>query len=131
MPKITANQLDFHYWQSGQGEDLVLIHGLGGNLAGWHLDLVPELQRDYRVTTYDLRGHGRTDAPEAGYTTRDMVEDLSGLLDVLGIESASLFGNSWGADIALHFALLHSERVRSRRSIGARTGTAGSTPREP
>jgi pimeloyl-ACP methyl ester carboxylesterase len=113
MPKIKANQLDFHYWQSGQGRDLVLIHGLGGNLAGWHLDLVPELQREYRVTTYDLRGHGRTEATGEGYTTRDMVDDLRALMDALGIEDACLVGNSWGADIALHFALLHPQRVWS------------------
>jgi len=113
MPKIKANELDFHYWQSGQGRDLVLIHGLGGNLAGWHLDLVPELQREFRVTTYDLRGHGRTDAPAEGYTTRDMVDDLRGLMDALNIQSACLVGNSWGADIALHFALLHPDRVWS------------------
>ena len=112
MPKIEANNLNFHYWISGQGPDvIVLVHGLGGNLAGWHLTIVPELQRDYRVLTYDLRGHGRSDAPPAGYTTGDMVQDLHGILDALGIEKAALVGHSWGADIVLHFALLNPERV--------------------
>ena len=111
MPKIDANDLKLHYWQSGQGPDLVLVHGLGGNLAGWHLTMVPELQREYRVLTYDLRGHGRSDAPPAGYTTGDMVQDLHGLLDALDIEKAAFVGHSWGADIVLHFALLHPERV--------------------
>jgi pimeloyl-ACP methyl ester carboxylesterase len=112
MPKLRANGLNFHYWQSGQGPDLVMIHGLGGNLAGWHLEMVPELQGEYRVTTYDLRGHGRSDAPAAGYRTREMAEDLCQIMDVLGIDSAHLVGHSWGVDIALHFALLHPERVR-------------------
>ena len=111
MPKIQANGLRFHYWQSGQGPDLVMVHGLGGNLAAWHLQMVPELQADYRVTTYDLRGHGRSDAPSAGYTTTDMAEDLRGLMDSLGIERAHLVGHSWGCDIALHFALLNPQRV--------------------
>jgi pimeloyl-ACP methyl ester carboxylesterase len=111
MPKIRANGLDLHYWQSGQGPDVVLVHGLGGNLAGWHLTMVPELQKDHRVTTYDLRGHGRSEAPARGYTTLDMAEDLAGLLDGLGIAQASLAGHSWGADIALHFALLYPEKV--------------------
>jgi pimeloyl-ACP methyl ester carboxylesterase len=111
MPKIRVDGLNLHYWQSGEGPDLVLVHGLGGNLAGWHLTMVPELQQHYRVTTYDLRGHGRSDAPRTGYTTGDMAEDLRGLMDALGIESARLAGHSWGGDVVLHFALLHPHRV--------------------
>jgi pimeloyl-ACP methyl ester carboxylesterase len=111
MPKIRANGLSLHYWQSGSGPDMVLVHGLGGNLAGWHLTMVPELQRDYRITTYDLRGHGRSDGPLGGYTTRDMADDLCGLMDALKIRQASVVGHSWGADIALHFGLVHGERA--------------------
>jgi pimeloyl-ACP methyl ester carboxylesterase len=111
MPKIRVGGLNFHYWQSGDGPDLVLVHGLGGNLAGWHLTMVPDLQRNYRVTTYDLRGHGRTDAPRTGYTTRDMVEDLRALMDALHVGNARIVGHSWGADIVLHFALLYPERL--------------------
>jgi pimeloyl-ACP methyl ester carboxylesterase len=111
MPTIQVDGLSLHYWQSGRGPDLVLIHGLGGNLAGWHLTMVPELQREYRVTTYDLRGHGRSEAPRSGYTTRDMADDLRGLLDALGVEQARVVGHSWGVDIALHFALRHPDRV--------------------
>jgi pimeloyl-ACP methyl ester carboxylesterase len=111
VSKIEANNLAFHYWQSGQGPDIVLVHGLGGNLAGWHLGIVPQLQLDYRVLTYDLRGHGRSDPAPAGYTTGDMVQDLRALLDALGIEKAAVVGHSWGGDIALHFAQLHPSRV--------------------
>jgi pimeloyl-ACP methyl ester carboxylesterase len=111
MPKIDANNLKLHFWRSGQGPELVLVHGLGGNLAGWHLTMVPPLQKEFRVLTYDLRGHGRSDAPPAGYTTGDMAQDLRGLLDALEIEKAALVGHSWGADIVLHFALLHPDRV--------------------
>jgi pimeloyl-ACP methyl ester carboxylesterase len=110
MPHIQANNRSFHYWQSGQGPDIVLVHGLGGNLAGWHLGIVPELQLDYRVLTYDLRGHGRSDAAP-GYTTGDMVQDLEHVLDALNIQKAVFVGHSWGGDIVLHFAQLHPERV--------------------
>jgi pimeloyl-ACP methyl ester carboxylesterase len=120
VPKIEANNLKFHYWVSGQSADtVVLVHGLGGNLAGWHLSVVPELQREYRVLTYDLRGHGRSDAPPAGYTTGDMVQDLRGILDALDIQKAAFVGHSWGADIVLHFALLHPERVSEVISVEA------------
>ena len=133
MPRIEANNLKFHYWISGKGpETVVLVHGLGGNLAGWHLTLVPELQRDYRVLTYDLRGHGRSDAPPAGYTTGDMVQDLRGILDALGIEKAALVGNSWGSDIVLHYALVDPDRVSDLVVIeGAMLAPLASFYRDP
>ena len=111
MSMVMVNGLRFHYWTIGDGPDVVLIHGLGGNLAIWHLKLVPELRQDYRLTTYDLRGHGHSDIPSTGYTTEDMAADLRGLLDVLGIERAHLIGHSLGADIALHFALRYPDRA--------------------
>ena len=119
MANVTVNGMKFHYWQVGDGEDMVLIHGLSGNLALWHFTVVPKLRGDYRLLTYDLRGHGRSDMPPTGYTTRDMAEDLRGLLDSLGIEKAHLVGHSLGADVALHFSLLYPERVNRIVAIEA------------
>lgn len=99
-----------------------MIHGLTGNLAIWHFTTVPVFRKQYRITTYDLRGHGKSDMPPRGYTTKDMAEDLLGLMDTLGIEKAHLLGHSLGADIALHFALLYPDRVK--KLIVAEAGTA-------
>lgn len=112
MPTLNANGVTFHYLQAGQGPDLVMVHGLSGNLAAWHLHLVPLLQQHYRITTYDLRGHGRSSMPPSGYTTRDMAEDLRAILDALDIPGADIAGHSYGADVALHFALRYPDRVR-------------------
>jgi pimeloyl-ACP methyl ester carboxylesterase len=111
MPKTEVNGIKLHYLQVGEGPDLVLIHGLGGNLAIWFLQMVPHLRSKFRLTAYDLRGHGRSDMPLSGYTTADLAQDLRGLLDALGIEKTSILGHSWGADIAMHFTILHPERV--------------------
>ena len=112
MPKVQLkNGLNIHYQRVGEGPDLVLIHGLTGNLAVWHLKTVPLLRRHYRVLTYDLRGHGYSDMPPTGYTTDDMAEDLGQLLDALEIERPVLVGHSYGADAALTFALQQPERV--------------------
>ena len=112
MPTIEANGVELHYLQMGTGPDLVMLHGISGNLAVWHLRMVPLLQQRYRVTTYDLRGHGNSSMPPTGYTTRDMALDLGGLLDALEIEQADIVGHSFGADVAMHFALLQPELVR-------------------
>jgi pimeloyl-ACP methyl ester carboxylesterase len=88
-----------------------MLHGITGNLAIWHLDIVPALMLEYRVTTFDLRGHGYSDMPPTGYTTADLATDLCHLLDTLQIERAHMVGHSFGADIALHFAILFPDRL--------------------
>jgi pimeloyl-ACP methyl ester carboxylesterase len=112
MPKVTVNDgLRLHYQEAGDGPDLVMIHGLTGNLAVWHLRIVPLLWDHFRIITYDLRGHGYSDMPPTGYSADQMAADLLGLLDALEIERPSLVGHSFGADIGLYFAYLHPERV--------------------
>ena len=111
MSKIVVDGLKFHYWRVGEGPDVIMLHGLSGNLALWHFTIVPKLRQDYRITTYDLRGHGHSDMPPSGYTTLDMAEDLRGIMDSLGIKRAHLLGHSLGADVALHFALRYPQRV--------------------
>lgn len=89
-----------------------MLHGFLGNLAVWHLYMAPILRREgFRVTTYDLRGHGYSDVTASGYRAADMAEDLRGLLDAMGMQQAILVGHSFGADIAMYFTLLYPERV--------------------
>src|SRR3954467_11401922 len=112
MPKaLLESGLKLHYQRVGTGPDVVMIHGLTGNLAVWHLRIAPLLMDRFRLLTYDLRGHGYSDMPPTGYTADDMAGDLLGLLDRLEIERASLVGHSFGADIALYFAHHFPERV--------------------
>jgi pimeloyl-ACP methyl ester carboxylesterase len=109
---VSANGIKFHYWTVGEGPNIILLHGLGGNLAIWHLRIVTMLREYFTVHTYDLRGHGKTEVTPSGYTTKDMSNDLLALMDTLGIDKAHLVGHSLGADIALHFALDHPERAQ-------------------
>jgi pimeloyl-ACP methyl ester carboxylesterase len=112
MPKVTLrNGVRIHYAQAGEGPELVLIHGMTGNLAVWHLHIVPLLWDHFRVTTYDLRGHGYSSMPSTGYDADEMAEDLLELLDALALDRVSLAGHSYGADIALYLAHRHPERV--------------------
>ena len=111
MPKIQANGIEIHYQRVGKGPDLIMLHGLTGNLAVWHLKIARMLQSEFRITTYDLRGHGYSEMPRDGYTSRSMSEDLLGLLDALEIERPYIVGHSYGSDVALHLALLHPDRV--------------------
>ncbi len=96
-----------------------MVHGLTGNLAVWHLQIIPQLWDHFRILTYDLRGHGYSDAPPTGYAADDMAADLLELLDALGIKQPAVVGHSYGADIALYFALCYPERVKQVVAIEA------------
>lgn len=120
MPAATVNGVELGFGQLGEGEDLVLVHGLGANQGFWSLRLLLPLSRRFRVTNYDLRGHGRSAAPPSGYTTRDMALDLLALLEHLGIERAHLVGHSFGGTVVLHAAVLRPDRIASLTVLDSR-----------
>jgi pimeloyl-ACP methyl ester carboxylesterase len=112
MPKVVLRSgVRLHYQQVGEGPDLVMIHGITGNLAVWHLGIVPALSQQFRTLTYDLRGHGYSDLTPSGYSPDAMAADLLELLDALEIERPVIIGHSYGADVALYFAAREPQRV--------------------
>src|SRR5580704_17752410 len=105
MPKIVANGMTFHYQQAGEGPDVVLIHGVTGDLSIWFLcNAMTDLAGTHRVTAYDLRGHGYSEAPPSGYTSADLSSDTIGLMDAIGAPKARLVGLSFGGVVAMHAA---------------------------
>ena len=120
MPKaLLRSGIKIHHQSVGEGPDVVMVHGITGNLAVWHLNIVPALADRFRLLTYDLRGHGYSDAPPTGYSPDDMATDLRDLLDALEIDRPVVVGHSYGADIALYFAARWPERVREVIAIEA------------
>ena len=114
MPKLKANGLTFHYQQAGSGPDVILIHGVTGDLSIWFLcEAMGVLARTFRVTAFDLRGHGYSDVPRNAYTSADQSADLIAIMDRLDIERATLVGHSFGAVIAMHAAAFYPHRVDS------------------
>jgi pimeloyl-ACP methyl ester carboxylesterase len=120
MARAILNGTAVNFRQAGDGTDVVLIHGLGANHAFWRLDVLLPLARCFRVTTYDLKGHGYSEASPSGYTTRHLSDDLTALLDHLSIPRAYLVGHSYGGLVALHTAALHPERVLGVAVIDSR-----------
>lgn len=96
----------------GSGPPIVFAHGLSGTRRGTLAQLAPLAGR-YRVVAYDQRGHhGSTPVTDpAGYDPRRMAEDMTAVLDALGIARAIVGGESMGAATALLFALAHPDRV--------------------
>lgn len=117
---VLNNGVSINYRRVGQGEDVVLIHGLAANHAFWHVGVLLPLASRYRVTVYDLRGHGHSGMPASGYTPVDMTDDLDVLLSHLDIAEAHLIGHSFGGIVALQYALRHGERVKSLTIVDSR-----------
>jgi pimeloyl-ACP methyl ester carboxylesterase len=116
---VLSNGVKIHYQQVGEGPDVVMVHGITGNLAIWHLNILPALVDRYRVLTYDLRGHGLSSTPPTNYSLDDMADDLYRLLDALGIEKPVVVGHSYGADVALYLAANHPHRLSEVIAIEA------------
>ena len=116
MPKVIIDlihNISLNYQCLGEGEDLVLIHGLGANLAFWYPGIAGMLSRHYRVIIYDLRGHGNSSISSSGYTVADMTADLQALLIHLEVTSAHIVGHSFGARIACQYAIAYPQQVNS------------------
>ncbi len=101
---------NINYVEAGSGPAVVLLHGLGGNLSNWAFT-VPALSGKYRVVVPDQVGFGGSDKPQINYRIGTMVDFLHGFLKKLGIERATLVGNSLGGWISAAYALAYPERV--------------------
>jgi pimeloyl-ACP methyl ester carboxylesterase len=97
----------FHYRLEGDGPALVFLHAGIADLRMWHPQF-EALASDFRVLAYDIRGYGKTDAPQADFAHH---EDLRMMMDAAGIERAAIVGCSLSGGTAIDFALAYPERV--------------------
>jgi 3-oxoadipate enol-lactonase len=111
MAEANLRDIKIHFDVYGDGEPLLMIMGLGASSAVWDPALVKELSRKFGVITFDNRGTGRSDKPDAPYSIEMFADDAAGLLDNLNIPRAHIFGVSMGGMIAQEFALRHPTRV--------------------
>lgn len=97
----------------GEGTPVVCLHGLLlGSVASWYFTVAPALADAHEVWMVDLRGHGRSGRPATGYDLGTLRGDLVEVLDALGLSGpVDLVGHSYGALVALTFAMAHPERV--------------------
>lgn len=134
MADVHANGLRFNAQilePRNAGDDppvVVFLHGLvTDNLSSFYYTLAgPAVVAGNRVILYDLRGHGRSERPETGYTADDGVTDLCALLDAAGVRRpVYLVGNSYGGLVAARMAVTAPDRVAGLVLIEADCAGAG------
>lgn len=99
-----------HYLEAGSGPVVILLHGLGADNSSWAMTVAP-LAAKFRVIAPDQIGFGRSDKPMLNYRIATLVDFLDAFMKQLGIERASLVGNSLGGFTAAAYALAHPEKV--------------------
>jgi pimeloyl-ACP methyl ester carboxylesterase len=98
------------FYERGVGIPLVLIHGMFGDHLDWESVLEP-LSESNRVIAFDLPGFGESSKPRRDYSEELFTQTLEELLFQLGIDNAILAGNSFGAEVAIFYALRRPQSV--------------------
>ena len=112
MPLKNINGIQLNFEINGQGENLLLIHGLGSSLRDWEYQL-PTLVQHYKVISVDLRGHGQSDKPAGKYTIQGFAQDIMALLHSEQIEECHVLGISMGAAISYKLAIDYPKQIKS------------------
>lgn len=109
---IAVNTINLHYLEHGSPNKpmLVLMHGLTANAHCFNR-MIRSLE-DFHVISVDLRGRGKSDKPEKGYSMKDHADDILGLLNALESEQVFLGGHSFGALLSIYLAANYPERVK-------------------
>lgn len=112
--ELRINGIHYHVELQGEGFPLLLLHGFTGDASTWS-PFFHQWNQHSRLIMPDIIGHGKTDAPESPerYKMERAADDLRAILDELGVEQVDLLGYSMGGRLALTFAILYPDKVRS------------------
>jgi pimeloyl-ACP methyl ester carboxylesterase len=106
---VTLHGHEVGYRMAGEGPAIVLIHGMAGSSRTWR-GVMPLLARHYTVIAPDLLGHGESAKPLGDYSLGAYASGLRDLVvGALGIERATLVGQSLGGGVAMQLAYQHPE----------------------
>ncbi len=112
MAMLNRDGVGIHYEVHGEGPVLMLSHGYSSSSHMWAGQIEP-LAKAFKVVTWDMRGHGKSDYPEdqTAYSEAATVADMGALIDAAGADKAILGGLSLGGYMSLAFHRAHPERV--------------------
>ena len=133
---VNSNGVSLDVEVQGSGAAVLLIHGFPDTKRPWSKQTPALLDAGYQVITYDQRGYGASDKPEAvdAYSIVFLAMDATAVLDAVGVQKAHVVGHDWGAAVAWAAASFAPDRVDHlvALSVGhpSSFGTAGFAQRE-
>jgi pimeloyl-ACP methyl ester carboxylesterase len=109
LDHVSIHGHDMAYRMEGHGPALLLLHGIAGSSRTWR-DVIPGLTDHFTVIAPDLMGHGQSEKPVGDYSLGSFASGIRDLLEVLGIDRASVIGQSFGGGVAMQLAYQHPEQ---------------------
>ncbi len=122
MNIVSINDRNFEYAETGTGDELILLNGIGGCVFDWKPEFIKALSKDHRLILPNIRGISRSDDHPSDYYIEDMAEDIKGLIDELGISRCHVAGYSIGGMMAQELALKYPEVVNKLVLIATNCG---------
>ena len=111
--KIPCNGIELAMYEQGAGPAIILLHGFPELAFSWRHQLPALADAGFHAIAPDQRGYGESDVPPAvgDYRIEVLIADVEGLLDALGLETATFVGHDWGALLLWQMALRRPTRI--------------------
>jgi epoxide hydrolase A/B len=128
---VNSNGIRMHLHEAGKGFPVVMCHGFPEMWYSWRHQLRALAAAGFRAIAPDQRGYGETDCPAAieAYSQRELVKDVVGMLDALGIPKCVIVGHDWGGMVAWNASMMAPDRIE--RVIGVNTPFIPRSPIKP
>jgi pimeloyl-ACP methyl ester carboxylesterase len=107
---VNVKGFNTHYFESGQGEPLIIIHGGGEGASAWKSNIAV-LAKKYHVYAPDLPGFGLSSTDLDSYYVPEVAEFVNTFSEAIGLKEFHLMGHSFGGGIAAHLALKYPQKV--------------------
>lgn len=120
--QIIINDIKINYKITGEGQDVLLLHGWGCSLEIWKT-LQSQLEKKFRVTSIDFPGFGKSDEPKVVWGVEEYTRNTEQLIEKLGLKNPVLIGHSFGGRVSI---LLSSRNEYVKKVI--LTDSAGVKP---
>jgi pimeloyl-ACP methyl ester carboxylesterase len=122
-PRLPLQHVTIHghtvgFRRGGTGQRILLIHGLAGSSKTWD-DVIPLLTPHAEVIAVDLLGHGESAKPTGDYSLGAFASGLRDFLSILGVDSVTIVGHSFGGGVAMQLAYQHPHLVDRLVLVGS------------
>ena len=116
---VESNGINIRLAMMGEGPLVIFCHGWPESWYSYRHQLPVVAKAGFKAVAYDVRGYGESDKPHEieAYTMRNMTDDVVGIIDALGYETAITIGHDWGGPIALNTAALNEDRITATGTL--------------
>ena len=116
---VESNGINIRLAMMGEGPLVIFCHGWPESWYSYRHQLPVVSKAGFKAVAYDVRGYGESDKPHEvdAYSMRNMTNDVIGIIDALGYETAITIGHDWGGPIALNSAALNEDRITATGTL--------------